>query len=704
MNYFFKPRQVAVVGASANRGKVGNSVLRNIIGSGYSGTIVPINPSAHEIEGLKCYPNITEAVQELGALDLVVVAVPAAAVIGVAQECAKNGCKNLVVITAGFKEVGKEGAALEKELVEICRSHHINLLGPNCLGMMDTHTPINASFAGDFPLRGEIAFISQSGALGTAILNWSRQQKIGFSQFVSLGNKAGLNEADFIAAAADDPNTKVILCYLENVVDGERFMDVARQTSRRKPVIIFKAGTSEAGARAASSHTGALAGNDRTYETVFKQCGILRVRRMEDLFALATVFLSQPLPKGDRVAILTNAGGPGIIAADAVESRGLAMARFCAETIEAMRAHLPAEANLLNPVDVIGDARADRYHFALEQIIQDPNVDGLIILLTPQAVTQPKETAEAIVDVKERHPDKPIVAAFMGGEAVADGAEHLRKNGIPCFSFPEPAVESFAYLSRYTKLRESTARQALPEFDFDRRRITEIIKGAMSDHRRILFASEGAEVLSLMGIPAAPTKLATTADQAVEIALEIGFPVVMKLEAPNVLHKSDLGGVKLNLRTEQEVAEAYHEIIANLHHHLPDTVAYGVEVQKMDQPGRECIIGMTCDQAFGPLLMFGLGGIYVNLLQDVSFRVVRGLDLTELQEMIRETKAYLLLKGIRGEKPGDVEAVVDTLARVAVLAREFPQINEIDINPLFVYEQGVSAVDVKITLRKVGTE
>ncbi len=701
---FFNPKKVAVVGASTSRGKVGNSVLLNLITCGYQGKIIPINPSASEVEGLTSYPSLTEAVEKEGSIDLVIVAVPAKAVLSVAKECVAAGTKQLIVISAGFKEVGKEGAALERELAEICRTNGIGLLGPNCLGMMDTHTPINASFAQDFPNPGAIAFISQSGALGTAVLDWAISQKIGLSKFISLGNKAGLDETDFIEAAAADPNTKVILCYIENVVDGPRFMDVARKTSAIKPVIIFKAGTSEAGARAASSHTGALAGNDQTYETVFKQSGVLRVRRMEDLFSLASVFLSQPLPAGDRVTIVTNAGGPGIIAADTVERLGLQMARFTKDTIEKMRSQLPAEANLLNPVDVIGDAKADRYLFALENVLADENVDGVVILLTPQAVTEPTATAEAILEVRKKAPDKPIVAAFMGGATVAEGAKMLTAGGIPCYSFAEPAVEAFQHLAKYSALSKNRKdREPLPDVSIDRNQINKILTTAWEDRRPILFGSEGAKILSLMGIPAARTELARTAEEAVKLADEIGYPVALKLAAPKVLHKTDLGGVRLNVRTPEDVATVFHEILDNLHFHLPGTQAYGVEVQKMGEVGRECIIGMTRDLQFGPLLMFGLGGIYVNLLKDVAFRVVHGLDRTELRSMLAETKAYTLLKGFRGEKSGDIEAVIDTLARVAILAREFPQINEIDINPLFVYENGVSAVDVKITLREVGT-
>lgn len=704
MERFFDPRQVAVVGASTARGKVGNSVLRNLIRCGYKGQIIPINPSAQEVEGLQSYPSITAASEAVGPIDLAILAVPAKAVLSVAKECAEHRVKNLIVISAGFKEVGKEGAALEKELVEICREADMSLLGPNCLGMMDMHTPLDASFAQDFPLAGEVTFISQSGALGTAILDWAISQKIGLSKFISLGNKAGLNEADFIEAAAADPHTKVVLCYIENVVDGHRFMDVARKTSSVKPVIIFKAGTSEAGARAASSHTGALAGNDKTYETVFKQSGVLRVRRMEDLFTLATVFSSQPLPKGKRVTIVTNAGGPGIIAADAVEALGLEMSRFQKETIDAMRPLLPAEANLLNPVDVIGDAKADRYQLALDQVVTDPNVDGIVILLTPQAVTQPVETAQAILANRDKNPEKPLIAAFMGGKTVADGADLLRDNGVPCFSFAEPAVEAFSYLAKYSALKASRLdREPLLDPKADYHQIRKIIDLALKDERHILFGSEGAKILTLMGVNSAKTELARDAKEAVALADEIGYPVVMKLAAPKVLHKTDLGGVRLNIKTPEEVSEAFYQIIDNLHYHLPGTQAYGVEVQRMDRPGRECIIGMTRDLQFGPLLMFGLGGIYVNLLKDVSFRVVHGLDLTELREMITETKAYTLLKGIRGEKSGDIEAIIDTLARVAILARDFPQINEIDVNPLFAYEDGVSAVDVKITLREVGT-
>ncbi|MDI6871814.1 MAG: acetate--CoA ligase family protein [Bacillota bacterium] len=695
LSSFFAPAAVAVVGASNTPGKVGHSLVRNLQESGYPGKILPINPKEKEILGYRCFPDIA-AVGE--PVDLAVISIPAVHVLQAARECGAAGVKHLIVISAGFKETGTEGLKLERELVGICQEHGMNLLGPNCLGMMDMHTPLNASFAGTFPVKGEIAFVSQSGAICTAILDWSLERGIGFSKFISLGNKAGLNEADFIEDAASDPYTKVILCYIESVADGRRFIRVARSAARKKPIIIFKSGISEAGARAASSHTGALAGNDRTYQTVFEQCGLLRVHSLEELFALATVFTTQPLPKGDRVAILTNAGGPGIIAADNIETRGLTMARFEKETIEALRSKLPAEANVYDPVDVIGDARADRYAFALEKIMADPNVDSAVVLLTPQAMTEPEGTAEAIIKAKENHKDKPLVASFMGGPAVRKGADLLEAAGIPCYAFPEPAIASLASMVKYASFRRAPLPQPEPPRQFDRRTVEQVFARVRGEGRKVLMGSEAAEVAAAFGVSVAPLGLATSHAEAARLAEEYGFPVVLKVASPKIMHKTDIGGVRLNLSSSEEVRQAFAQIMENVRRYLPQVTPHGVEVQKMMPKGRELIIGMNRDLIFGPMIMFGMGGIYVNLLKDVSFRLAENLTRAEAHAMIKETKAYVLLRGFRGEPPADLEAVVDALLGIARLCVEFPEISELDVNPLFAYEKGVAALDVKITI------
>ncbi|HHW15071.1 MAG TPA: CoA-binding protein [Firmicutes bacterium] len=695
LSSFFAPAAVAVIGASNTPGKVGYSLVKNLRESGYRGKVFPINPKEAEIQGYRCFPSIA-AVGERA--DLAVVSIPAAHVLQAARECAAAGVKHLIVITAGFKETGAEGSKLERELVELCRDSGMSLLGPNCLGMMDTHTPLNASFAGTFPRKGEIAFVSQSGAICSAILDWSLERGIGFSKFISLGNKAGLNEVDFIEDAADDPYTKVILCYIEAVTEGRRFVEVTRAAAKKKPIILLKSGISEAGARAASSHTGALAGNDRTYETVFNECGLLRVHSLDDLFALATVFTTQPLPKGDRVAILTNAGGPGIIAADNVETRGLTMARFQKETIDALRAKLPAEANVYDPVDVIGDARADRYGYALEQIFADANVDSVVVLLTPQAVTEPTPTAREIIRVRQGHPEKPLVVSFMGGPTVREGADLLKDAGIPCYAFPEPAIAAVASMVRYARYRQTPISEAQPALEFDRKTVEQVFALVRSEGRTVLMGSEAARVAAAFGVSVAPLGLATTPGEAAQMAEEFGFPVVLKIASPKIMHKTDIGGVRLNLTSAEEVRNAFAEIMANARRYMPQVTPHGVEVQKMMPKGKELIVGMNRDLVFGPMLMFGMGGIYVNLLKDVAFRLAEELTPEKALAMIKETKAYVLLKGFRGEKAADLPAVVDTLQRIARLCVEFPEISELDVNPLFAYEEGVAALDVKITI------
>ncbi|NPV53844.1 MAG: acetate--CoA ligase [Firmicutes bacterium] len=696
LTHFFNPRRVAVIGASKTPGKVGNSILKNIIESGYPGEIYPVNPGEPEILGLPCKKNIGE----IPGTDLAIICVPAALVPQVVEECGKARTRNIIVISAGFKEVGKEGAALENRMVELCRRYDMNMMGPNCLGMVDTHVPLNASFAPDMPMKGEIAFISQSGAFGTAILDWSLNNNVGFSKFVSLGNKAHLDEIDFIENAADDPNTKVILCYLESITQGKRFLEVVGKATRKKPVLILKSGTSEAGVRAASSHTGALAGNDRAYDAAFLQTGVLRVETAQELFDLALAFTTQPLPKGRRVALITNAGGPGIVATDAVERMGLEMARFDPATVKELRGKLPAESNIYNPVDVIGDARPERYELALDIVLPDPNVDTSLVIVTPQAQTNPPGVADVVLKVRASRPEKPLLVSMVGGKRTSEGVEKLTRAGMPCFVFPERAVSAIAGLTRYATMLAEPLEEVPFEFPVDQDRVRAILESVRADKRNTLLGTETARVAQAYGIKAAPSGLAKTPDEAARVAEELGFPVALKIASPRILHKTDVGGVKLKLDTPEKVRECFVEIIENVEAHMQDASIYGVEVQHMMPPGRELIIGMVRDLQFGPMLMFGLGGIYVNLLKDVSFRLAYGLRKQDVEAMVRETKAYTLLRGFRGEAPADIPAIQDTLIRVARLARDFPEILEMDINPLFAYEagKGVTAIDMKITI------
>jgi len=692
----FSPKSVAIVGASKSPGKIGNVIVKNMISCGYKGKVFPINPKEPEIEGLSCYPSVDKTPEPA---EMAVLAVPAARSLEIAEMCGKSGVKHLVAITAGFKETGKEGLELERKLLDTCRNFKMRLLGPNCVGLMDTHTPINASFAAGYPLEGEIAFISQSGAMVLSILDWSFRAGLGFSKFVSLGNKADLTEAHFIEDAAEDPNTKVILCYIEDVEDGSHFLEVARRAVKKKPIIILKSGISQAGAQAASSHTGALAGSDLAYETAFRQCGIIRAREMSELFDLAVAFAKQPVPRSNRVAVVTNSGGPGIIATDSIEQKNLAMARFTKETIDALRERLPAEANIYNPVDVLGDAKADRFRFSLEKVLADPGVDSAVVLVCPTAVTEPRETARAMLDMRRTYPDKPVFAAFMGGEKLAEGIETLAQAQIPCFTFPEPAITSISGMANYGRIRDMPEEQEQLSFpDLDLKTVKATLFDIKRDNRLVLLGSEAAEIVSAYGIPAVPTFLANSPEEAAEFAEQAGFPVVLKIASPQIMHKTDVGGVKIGLSSRDEVSKGFIEIMDNVHRYLPRVVLYGVEVQKMMPKGVELIIGVTRDVQFGPLIAFGLGGIYVNLLKDVAFRLANGLVTKEIEKMISETRAYTLLRGYRGEKPSDINAVVDTIGRVAKLVTDFPEITEMDINPAFAYSQGISALDVKITI------
>jgi acetyl coenzyme A synthetase (ADP forming)-like protein len=698
----FNPRSVAVIGASNSPGKIGHSVIDNLVASQFAGRIYPVNPKEDAICGLKCYRSVLDIPE---AVDLAAIVVPAAAVKTVAEECGQKGVRFLVTITSGFREVGGEGPQRERELLEICRRHNMRMLGPNVLGLMDTHTPINLTFASGFPFKGRIAFVSQSGALLGAILDWSLANGLGFSKIVSLGNKADLTEADFIQDAAEDEYTKVILAYLEDVRGGQRFVDVVRSVGRAKPIVVLKSGISQAGAQAASSHTGALAGSDLAYETAFRQTGVLRARTMEELFSLAMAFATQPIPKGDRVAIITNSGGPGIVATDAVESCGLRMARFARESLDILRGSLPTEANIYNPVDLIGDATPERYRFAMETVLRDPSTDAALVLVTPTALLEPMSVARVIVEVRESFPAIPVLVALMGGQRTAMASRYLTDNGVPCAAFPEMPVRAIQGLVAFAQHRDAPpAVEVLPLDGVDKERVSGIFAAVRRDKRVVLLGSETSQVAEAYGIPAAPSILASSVDAAVAAAERLGYPVVMKVASPKILHKSDVGGVKLGVDTPEKVRRAFVDILDNAARFLPNIAPHGVEVQRMmPGSGTELIIGMTRDMQFGPLIMFGLGGIYVNLLKDVAFRLASGLSMKEIEAMIGETKAQVLLRGYRGKRPADVGAVADAVARVAQLVRDFPEISELDVNPLIAYEKGsqsvpLTALDVKITI------
>ncbi len=696
LDFLFAPSSVAVIGASRYAGKVGYSVFKNIVTSNFPGKVYPINPSSEEILGHKAYKSILDVNDNI---DLAIVTVPAELVLQVAEECGQKKVKGMIVISAGFKESGHRGAELERALVEKAKEYNFRILGPNCLGFIDTFTPINASFASRSPLRGDIGFASQSGAILTGVLDWSLEEGIGFSKFISLGNKSDLNEVDTIEALASDFHTKVILLYLEGVENGVKFFEVAKRASRIKPIVVLKSGVSSAGARAASSHTGALAGSDKAYSTAFNQIGILRAHSIEELFDYGITFSLQNIPKTNAVAIITNAGGPGIIATDKCEEEGLPLARFAPETIEKLRSNLPKEASIYNPVDILGDAQEDRYRFALETVLSDSNVGHVLIILTPQAMTRPQKIAEVIVEVSKRHREKAVVASFIGGESVREASKTLMNNNLPCFNFPERGVKAIAGLVKFAEFIKKEPDQEIPVFQVDKDKVNEIFTNVYKDNRVVLLGDEAAAVARAYGIPTPEVKLARSLEEALEIADSIGYPVVMKVASPHIVHKTDIGGVIMNLENREEVSDAYYTILSNVLRYFPSSQIYGILVQQMVPQGKEIIIGMTRDLTWGPMVGVGLGGIYVNLFEDVSFKI-SPFSRKEAFDMLSKTKAYRLLKGMRGEKPSDIDSIIDVVLRVSQLSQDFKMINEMDINPLFAYEKGCLALDVKITLEK----
>ncbi|HIE38476.1 MAG TPA: CoA-binding protein [Anaerolineales bacterium] len=691
---FFRPSSVAVIGASRDPEKLGYTVLANLKEGGFSGDLYPINPKAKEILGLRAYPTILDVPEPV---DLAVIVIPYPFVPAVLEQCGQKGVSAAVVISAGFREAGREGLEREEELVEVARRYGIRLIGPNCLGVIDTDTPLNATFAAGMPPGGPIAFMSQSGALGTAVLDLAMAGRIGFSRFVSLGNKADVNEVDLLEAWEDDPGSRVILIYVEGLPDGQRFMEVARRVTRKKPVVAVKSGVTRAGSRAVSSHTGSLAGSEVAYQAAFRQAGVVRAESMEHLFDYARAFAYQPLPAGNRVAIVTNAGGPGILATDALERAGLELARLRLQTIEALTADLPDAASAANPVDVLGDALADRYEHGLRLVLADPGVDAAIVIVTPQAMTQIEETAHVVGRIAQKS-EKPVLGCFMGEARIEAGIHLLRGYGVPSYPFPERAATALAAMVAYQKERARPIHQP-DRFEVDTEAVRRVMDQARGEGRVSIGDAEARAILEAYGFPVPPSHLAATPEEAVEAAERMGYPVVLKLASPDILHKTDVGGVKLDLRSPDDVRDGFDLIVYRASRYVPGARVWGCLVQKMVPGGREVLIGMSRDPQFGPLVAFGLGGIYVEALKDVVFRVAP-FSRQEAEEMVREIRAYPLLEGVRGEPPADHEAMVEALCRVSQLVTDFPEIVEVDINPLMVFEEGrgAMALDMRLVL------
>ncbi|MBN1393243.1 MAG: acetate--CoA ligase family protein [Sedimentisphaerales bacterium] len=695
---FFNPSSVAIVGASRTKGKVGHEILRSMLEGGYEGSIFPINPNTDTIEGLKCYPDLASTGE---VPELVIISVPAQSVGAVMQQCAKTGVKAVIIITSGFKEVGQEGRELEQRVVQIARQGRIRVIGPNCLGVIVPGNKLNASFGGELPAEGAIGYLSQSGALMAAILDMASGSGIGFSKLVSIGNKADINELDVIKALANDTETQVIAGYLESIVDGNAFVSQAEQISQLKPILLVKSGGTSAGAKAASSHTGSLAGSDIAYECVFERAGIIRCSSIKQQFDYAQAFANQPLPVGSKVAVITNAGGAGIMAADAIEQQGLSFAKLSDETTAKLAAKLPAAANIGNPIDILGDALADRYEFVLDTVLDDIEVDVVLVLLTPQAMTEPTATAEAIVRITNKKAVKPVLACFLGAGKVAEAAKVLRKGKIPLYDATAEAVSTIKVMTEYLRWRMRPKR-VVKLFAVNRRKVENVIERHLRRGVREISEEDSKEILEAYGFVTPKGSIATTAQQAANIAQQLGFPVVLKIWSPDILHKSDVGGVKLSLKSDTEVMDAFDLMMYRIPKQVPEADILGVLVQEMCGGGKEVILGMHRDPHFGPLMMFGMGGTMVEVLKDVSFYLAP-LTAEEAKQMLINTRTYKMLKGVRGEEGVDIDIIAEGLQRLSQLVTEFPQIQEMDINPYIVGRAGTTAiaVDARISVEQV---
>ncbi|MHB1323057.1 MAG: acetate--CoA ligase family protein [Coriobacteriia bacterium] len=689
---FFAPRSIAVVGASRDPGKVGHAVFANLVAGGYPGRLHPINPAASEVLGHAAYPALADIPEQV---DLAVVVVPASACVAIIAECAALRIRSAIVISAGFRETGPSGAALERELMRTAREGGVRILGPNCLGLIATNARINASFAPLMPPTGSISFLSQSGALGTAVLDWAAGAGVGLAHFVSLGNKADVSEIDLIEAWTEDPHTAVVVAYLEAITEGRDFVAAVRRLVDRAPFIALTAGSSDAGARAVSSHTGSLAGTRSAYEAAFRKAGATAAHTVQELFDFADGFARQPLPDGPGTVILTNAGGPGILATDACEEHGLLLATLEPGTTASLREVLPSAAAVYNPVDILGDASADLYDQALDIVLRDPNCHSLIVILTPQAMTQPIETARRVV-ARSHEAGVTTMGVFMGAASVAEAVGVLAAGGVPAYAYPERAVGTLAAMERHRAFRDAPPSEPC-DVSIDRATVRAAVDHAQQAHRTFITDPSAQRIAQACGVRTPKTGVAADLSGAISLAEEIGYPVVLKISSPDILHKSDIGGIMLDLTDSESVASAYDAIISRVARRMPEARIWGVTVQEQVPRGREVIIGVNRDPRFGPILMFGLGGIYVEVLKDVTFRLCPVLP-DEARQMITEIRSVALLRGSRGAPPADTDAIVDVICKVSALATEFDDITELDINPLVVLDRGHGAVAADIRI------
>jgi acetyltransferase len=702
LDAIFAPRSVAVIGASTQRGSIGREILHNIIEYEFNGKLFPVNPHAEFIHSIKCYPSILDVPDEV---DLGIVVVPAKAVLEVARQCGRKGVKALVVITAGFKETGGEGAERERQLVQIVRDHGMRLIGPNCMGVFSTHSEVrlNATFAPTQPIPGDIAFMSQSGAMGVAILNATARAAIGFSFFASVGNKADVSGNDLLTYWENDERTRVIALYLESFGNPRRFTRLAKRISRHKPILAVKSGRTLAGARAATSHTGSLSGREQAVDALLRQCGVVRAESIGDLIDLMTAFARCPLPRGNRVAVLTNAGGPGIMATDSLLSNGMRLATLTPESSDDLRSFLAAEASVANPVDMIASARADQYRRSLEVLLSDPGVDLAIVVFVPPHMIVPDDVADAITDVA-RHHSKPVLSVFMAKEEFYESIPQRHADAPPIYRYTESAARAAVELDRYRRWHERPTGQ-VRTFDVQREAAARVVEQAQARGDGWLAQEDAFALVSAYGIPTAPVVRVATAIEAATAAERIGYPIVLKVDDPRVVHKSDVEGVVLGLESAEAVERAVEAMRAAVARSLGHADVGGFIVQRQVPAGREVILGMTLDPLFGPLVAFGSGGRAVEVFQDIVYRVLPLTDV-DAHDMVRSIKGYPLLRGHRGEAPVDLDLAEEAILRLAQLVSDFDCIEELDLNPFILapQRQDCLVVDARIRIGATNTD
>ncbi|OGD44486.1 acetyl CoA synthetase subunit alpha [Candidatus Bathyarchaeota archaeon RBG_13_46_16b] len=700
LDKIFHPKSVAIIGASDEEGTVGCALMKNFRELGFEGKLYPVNIRKSEVFGLQAFPSVDQIPE---TVDLAVIATPARTVPDIVEQCGKMGVKGLIIISAGFKEIGAEGKALEEKITQLKKEYGVRIIGPNCLGIIRPSNRLNATFISKMPKPGNIAFISQSGALGSAILDWALHENIGFSNFVSIGSMIDVDFGDLIDYFGTDPKTKSILMYVEGLSDARKFMSAARHFARTKPIIVVKAGKFSESAKAAASHTGSLTGEDNIYDAAFKRAGIVRVDEIADLFNCAEVLGTQPLPKGPSLAIITNAGGPGVMATDALIARGGKVAKLSPRTMEILNSVLPPFWSRGNPIDILGDAHADRYKAVLEACLDDENIDGVLVIYTAQAVSEPVEIANSIVELvkSKTYHNKTMLTSFMGYGAVEEANHVFNENNIPTYTTPEQAIKTYLYMYQYKRNLEllyETPEEIPVDVMAPKRPLMVILRNVAAANRENLTEAEAKKFLEYYNFPVVKTTVARTADEAVCLAAQIGYPVVLKILSPQIIHKTDAGGVVLDLNNEAEVREAFDRIMQRAKQYNPDAEIQGVIVQKMvKKTGYEVIIGAKRDPLFGPVILFGMGGVGVELFKDFALGLPP-LNQTLVRRMMEETKVYQLLRGYRNVPPANIKLLEEVMVLFSQLLVDFPQIKEADINPLFINEQDALAIDARIVI------